>query len=110
MYFLNLEDPQPKDIEDLHAAYTRDLVRKETSVAPERSEVGGGGQVDISSHVGWWRPQSNDSYRGTSSFSTFADGGSLIRRKSAACCFPHPHTCNERRDLHLISRPIPVAI
>jgi hypothetical protein len=25
-----LEDPQPKDIEDLHAAYTRDLVRKET--------------------------------------------------------------------------------
>ena len=28
--FFNLEDPQPKDIEDLHAAYTRDLVRKET--------------------------------------------------------------------------------
>jgi hypothetical protein len=30
MYFFNLEDPQPKDIEELHAAYTRDLVRKET--------------------------------------------------------------------------------
>jgi hypothetical protein len=43
MYFLNLEDPQPKDIEDLHAAYTRDLVRKETSVAPEKNESGGRG-------------------------------------------------------------------
>ncbi len=44
MYFLNLEDPQPKDIEDLHAAYTRDLVRKETSVAPERNESGSRGR------------------------------------------------------------------
>jgi hypothetical protein len=44
LYFLNLEDPQPKDIEDLHAAYTRDLVRKETSVAPERNESGSRGR------------------------------------------------------------------
>jgi hypothetical protein len=25
-----------------------------------RVEVGGGGQVDISAHVGWWRPKSNE--------------------------------------------------
>ncbi len=76
-----------------------------------RMEVGGVGQVDISAHVGWWRPQSNELTRGTTQlkFSTFADGGSLLRRESAACCFPHPHTCNERRDFHLISRPIPEA-
>jgi hypothetical protein len=46
MYFFNLEDPQPKDIEDLHAAYTRDLVRKETSVAPVRNEGGSIGERD----------------------------------------------------------------
>jgi hypothetical protein len=31
--YIILQDPQPRDIEDLHAAYTRELVRKGDQVA-----------------------------------------------------------------------------